>query len=84
MARRCSSRSLVKKTPIEANGKPAQLLDCKGLTSDGFDSVLANEPDSGTEPEIWHQGQRPAAFWKKHEESRKKKLHNCPANSFRI
>jgi hypothetical protein len=60
-----------------------QLFDCKGLTSDGFDSVLANEPDSGTEPEIWHQGQRPAAFWKKHEESRKK-LHNCPANSFRI
>jgi hypothetical protein len=36
--------------------------------------VLANEPDSRTKPEFQHLEERPAAFWKKHQESRKIKL----------
>jgi len=31
-----------------------QLVGSKSLTSDGFDSVLANEPDFGTEPRFQH------------------------------
>ncbi len=38
-----------------------QLIDCKSLTSDGFDSVRANEPDSGTDGRFPHQEEQPFA-----------------------
>src|SRR5271157_3329988 len=44
------------------------------VTSDGFNSVLENEPDSAAKPPSQHLEKRPAAFWKNRKESRDKKL----------
>jgi len=44
------------------------------VTSDGFDSVPANEADSGAIPPFPRLEERPAAFWKNHKKNRKGKL----------
>ena len=51
-----------------------QLVDCKSLTSNGFVRPRAIEPDFETKPGFRHLEKRPAAFWKKHKEGRKRKL----------
>jgi hypothetical protein len=51
-----------------------QLFECKSLTSNGFVRPRAIEPDFETKPGFRHLEKRPAAFWKKHQEGRKRKL----------
>ncbi len=51
-----------------------QLVNCNSLTSNGFVRPPSIEPIPGTAPSFRRLEERPAAFWKNHKESRKRKL----------
>src|SRR5271157_5721065 len=62
------------KEPMNDPKSESQLVVFLKVTSDGFDSSLANEPDSGAKSPFHHSEKRPAAFWKNPKESRNRKL----------
>jgi len=51
-----------------------QLVGCQRLTSYGFGRSPTIKPNPGTKPGFQPLEERPATFWKKHKESRIRKL----------